>query len=244
MNCIRCGICEKVCPRGLVKQIPDGFVITDQSKCNDCQACAVYCPANVKDLDPTLPIADYAIKAMLKQRRSTKRFSSEEISVDQFSRVFSLVDYMPKNGNKIMHRFEVHRGQPIIDLCAKQLQYEVTNGFYSRYPFMRSVIEQYNNGVDTIGKNSPYLVLFIGQTNNAWNKELSGIAFTYLNFACMSEGLGALYLGYMTRVANCLNSYLHISNNEQIYGIYGVGKPLFTPYSIPHRKQIKVTYNL
>ena len=243
-NCIHCGICEKVCPRQLTKQSELGFVISDYSLCNDCQACAVYCPSNVKNLDLTLPIADYAVRAMLKQRRSTKRFTNECITKEQFERVLSLVDYMPKNGNKIMHRFEVHKGQPIIGLCASAIEKETIDGCYKNYKFMHLVISQYKNGIDTIGKNSPYVLLFIGQKANAWNKELSGIAYTYLNFACMSEGLGALFLGYMTRVADCLNSYIGISDNESIYGIYGIGKPMFIPYGVPNRKRVKVDYKL
>lgn len=244
MNCLHCGICEKVCPRGLVKQGPNGFVITDPSRCNDCQACAVYCPVNIKNLDRACSIANNDIKAMLKQRRSTKRFSTDQITVDQFDRLFSLMDYMPKNGNKIMHRFEVHKGQPITDMCAKTLEQETITGFYKNYPFMKSVIAKYKQGIDTISKNSPYLILFIGQKANAWNKELAGIAYSYLNFACMSEGLGALYLGYMTRVADCLNSYIGISDNESIYGIYGIGKSMFIPYGVPKRKRVKVDYKL
>lgn len=244
MTCIHCGICERVCPRHLVKQGPTGFIITDPSKCNDCQACSTYCPMNIANHESTVPVDSTTIEAILKQRRSTKRFTSDPVSQDQFERIFRLIDYMPKNGNKIMGRFEVHKGQPIIDLCAKALQYEITDGFYKGYKWMQSVIDQYNNEIDTIGKNSPYVVLYIGDNKNHWNQQLSGIAYTYLNFACMTQGLGALYLGYMTRVANCLNQYLSIGNFESIYGIYGVGYPQYTAYNIPNRKQFNVKYNL
>ncbi|MBR2257123.1 MAG: 4Fe-4S binding protein [Blautia sp.] len=50
-DCIRCGVCEKVC-RGQAVRIEDGRVTIDREKCNYCGRCALSCPTDAYETVP------------------------------------------------------------------------------------------------------------------------------------------------------------------------------------------------
>ena len=49
-QCVACGCCSFVCPRGAIS-IPDGiFARVDKNKCVGCGLCAKACPASIIEL--------------------------------------------------------------------------------------------------------------------------------------------------------------------------------------------------
>lgn len=46
-NCIGCGLCEEVCPHGVVQLIRERANIVDLDACIECGACARNCPVGV-----------------------------------------------------------------------------------------------------------------------------------------------------------------------------------------------------
>ena len=49
-QCVACGCCRLVCPRGAIS-IPDGiFARVDNNKCVGCGLCAKACPASIIEL--------------------------------------------------------------------------------------------------------------------------------------------------------------------------------------------------
>ncbi len=42
-DCMRCGVCEFMCPQGAIREAPNQFVVRRQA-CNGCGECVPYCP--------------------------------------------------------------------------------------------------------------------------------------------------------------------------------------------------------
>ena len=61
-DCVRCGVCEFMCPQGAIREAPNQFVVRRQA-CNGCGECIPYCPVRA-----IVPQAEFASR----QRRTRK----------------------------------------------------------------------------------------------------------------------------------------------------------------------------
>ncbi|NLU52014.1 MAG: 4Fe-4S binding protein [Clostridiaceae bacterium] len=46
-ECVACGCCTKVCPRGAISVYKGLYAVVDANKCIGCGKCAIACPAQV-----------------------------------------------------------------------------------------------------------------------------------------------------------------------------------------------------
>ena len=46
-NCVACGCCVKVCPKGAISVKKGLFAVVDIEKCIGCSLCAKECPADI-----------------------------------------------------------------------------------------------------------------------------------------------------------------------------------------------------
>ncbi|MDR0579165.1 MAG: 4Fe-4S binding protein [Campylobacteraceae bacterium] len=46
-ECVSCGTCVKVCPRGAISVYKGVFAVVDKTGCIGCKKCAKSCPASV-----------------------------------------------------------------------------------------------------------------------------------------------------------------------------------------------------
>ena len=44
-DCVACGACANVCPRGAIKVVDGSFALVDEKFCLGCGLCAKICPA-------------------------------------------------------------------------------------------------------------------------------------------------------------------------------------------------------
>jgi len=51
-ECVACGCCAKVCPRGAISIFRGIYAVVDTSRCTGCGLCAKECPASVIELVP------------------------------------------------------------------------------------------------------------------------------------------------------------------------------------------------
>lgn len=65
-RCVGCGMCELVCPHGVLALDQGKAVIQDRDGCMECGACSLNCPAGAIDLNPGVGCAAFIIQTWLK----------------------------------------------------------------------------------------------------------------------------------------------------------------------------------
>lgn len=67
--CVGCGMCETVCPHGVLTMNGSKAQIVDLDGCMECGACAKNCPAEALRVTPGVGCAGYIIQVWLKGSR-------------------------------------------------------------------------------------------------------------------------------------------------------------------------------
>lgn len=49
-NCVACGVCELICPRGAIKVSRGVRAVVDDDKCIGCTKCEKACPAGIIEM--------------------------------------------------------------------------------------------------------------------------------------------------------------------------------------------------
>ncbi|MCP4689016.1 MAG: 4Fe-4S dicluster domain-containing protein [Desulfobacterales bacterium] len=64
--CVGCGVCEAVCPHGVLFIENRKARVVDKDGCMECGACALNCPSDAVSVTPGVGCAEYIIKTWLK----------------------------------------------------------------------------------------------------------------------------------------------------------------------------------
>ena len=64
--CIGCGICEILCPHGVLEVNAQKARIMDRDGCMECGACALNCPVEAIQVTPGVGCAAYIIQTWIK----------------------------------------------------------------------------------------------------------------------------------------------------------------------------------
>jgi NAD-dependent dihydropyrimidine dehydrogenase PreA subunit len=67
--CVGCGMCEQVCPHGVVRLESGEAAILDFDGCMECGACAKNCPAHAIRVSPGVGCAAYIIQTWIQRIR-------------------------------------------------------------------------------------------------------------------------------------------------------------------------------
>jgi len=65
-RCVGCGMCETVCPHGVLELREKKAVLLDRDACMECGACAVNCPTEAVTVTPGVGCATYIIQTWIK----------------------------------------------------------------------------------------------------------------------------------------------------------------------------------
>jgi len=68
--CVGCGMCETVCPHGVLKIVQRKAAIVDSDGCMECGACAVNCPVHAVSVTPGVGCANYIIQTWIKGKEA------------------------------------------------------------------------------------------------------------------------------------------------------------------------------
>ncbi|MGL4737532.1 MAG: nitroreductase family protein [Cellulosilyticaceae bacterium] len=227
--CIGCGLCKKDCPVNNILMQDKKAVIKDQG-CIKCAHCAAICPKAAVTLtgfdeapialssQPTLDPNDLLMA--LKARRTIRQFKNKTVPLEIVQQVIEAGRVTPsaKNAQDVSY----------IILGEGKEKYEaVAVQFFRRMKPAISLVMKSAKEVtideDFFFKKAPVVVLVVTKD------KISG-ALAASNMALMAEsnGLGVLYSGFFTIVANRsrkLRSLLGLKSKEKVVTTLVMGYP-------------------
>lgn len=205
--CTNCGICSSVCPVSAISVNSLGHVVSFSALCIGCGHCGCYCPVNCFSLntcdefDKSSP--EGVITSLVKNRRSTRTFSSRELSSEVIRELLEPVGYSPTGHNDQNIQVGVLLGKekiraraviPIVRLV------RILDSF--RFLTLlagpgRDYIRRLREGEDLVTWGAPCVLIFKAPLRNATSSADGVIAASLVSLKAEAMGLGTLWNGVL-----------------------------------------------
>ena len=249
-KCIGCGLCTDDCLAHAIL-LADGKAAVVKG-CFHCGHCVAVCPMeavrfegeeydmrNVEPLGKGFGIAPDTFLHAVKTRRSVRHFSkdcpsrSELIDVLEAGR-FSPTGSNAQNVSYIVFTEELEQLRALAMAELRKLKDDET-AFYRVFPPPMSLSRVHFDDDDFLFKGAPSVILTVSpNTINA------AIASCNMEMEASALGLGALYVGYFTRLVahnDVLRSFLGLKSEDTLVTCLALGYPTVKyQRSVPRKK--------
>lgn len=260
--CIRCGLCARVCPYGVLGMDEKGAPVVLSENCIRCGHCTAVCPtgalthtlAPLSDqhpVDPSLlPDADHA-EHLLLARRSIRDFHPTPVQEDTLIRLLAAARYAPTGANYQGVQFHViSRKEKLEQISAAALEWAEeqmrqqtpSSGFLA--PIMKY---RQTTGSDVVLRDAPCLILsLLPQPMHPALLENGRFPLVYAQLFAPTLGLGSCWAGMLEQ---CIFSgyapvleLLALPEETGFAGAIMLGYPRYTHLRIPNRNPLCVTW--
>lgn len=263
-KCVKCGICLKACPVGLVGTDGLGFPEVDEKRagrCIACGQCVLLCPrrANkhsfIKDSELVsaesikLPGEEEGLN-LIKTRRSVRFFRKEPLPRETFEKLFDAARQAPTAVNSQNVRWIVtlspEKTKEVTNLILCWFREEIFKDPTSRLAILGAgMIAKAKEGDDRLLRGAPHIAVAVVPGSYGWPED-GAIALTYLELAAHAAGVGCCWGGYLTtaiRSFKGLREYLGVSEDEHVCGAQMMGYPALRPArQFAPRKEPKINW--
>jgi nitroreductase/NAD-dependent dihydropyrimidine dehydrogenase PreA subunit len=134
-RCTLCGLCIRVCLRGVLKEEKKNIVVIDPASCILCGHCKAICPTdapkfsnlseNEFELTPNIeemPNPSSFLR-FLRRRRSQRIYSSKPVEIEKLKMIIEAGRFAPTGGNRQGCEYIVVTGRKILDrVCTLTIQ--------------------------------------------------------------------------------------------------------------------------
>ncbi len=280
-TCKACGLCGKICPRHLVEVVKDeggrrSVVSPERADlCMSCGHCAAVCPTGsitVDGLDPDafdpiapLEVGPEQLLALLRQRRSVRRYKKRPVDREALERIVEAVHASPtgtgksSNGVLVIERRELIEqmmkptyamyrkldralANPIARFLIKRRVDAQALRTLQRFvmPGMRWYMRWREDGKgDEISRDCQALMLFFGPSDEPMVQENCNIAAFHALLMAQVLGVGACLNHLIPPACNRLpelRALLDLSDDQEVHASVTLGYPSFKfVRAIPHR---------
>lgn len=134
-RCTLCGLCIRVCLRGVLKEEKKRIVVIDPASCNLCGHCKAICPTdapkfsnlNENEFELTPNIEEMpnpsSFLRFLRRRRSQRIYSSKPVEIEKLKMIIEAGRFAPTGGNRQGCEYIVVTGRKILDrVCTLTIQ--------------------------------------------------------------------------------------------------------------------------
>ena len=201
-NCNRDGLCQAVCPMGLIVPDEENYPrLRDGGAqlCIACGHCTAVCPAaalsnrllpagEAPQLTAEPTVSGTALSQLLQRRRSIRNFREQTVERERISALIEATRWAPTAVNRqpvnwlVVHDpAEVHR---LAGLVAEFLR---GSDIGSRYA---TIVDLWDQGHDPILRGAPHLVVAHAAADWSWSETDSIIALTQFELLATADGLG------------------------------------------------------
>jgi nitroreductase/NAD-dependent dihydropyrimidine dehydrogenase PreA subunit len=131
-KCIKCNLCGKVCPDGIIGPGPEVSAVRNLTGCIRCGHCYAVCPTDAimvigfKDFCPVTLKSTPAVEAeglmvLLKGRRSVRRYKDEPVSREHLEKIITAASVAPSATNSRIVRAYVYTDAQVIEKIARRV---------------------------------------------------------------------------------------------------------------------------
>jgi nitroreductase/NAD-dependent dihydropyrimidine dehydrogenase PreA subunit len=134
-RCTLCGLCARVCLRGVLEEREKGVAVIDPALCNLCGHCKAICPTNAPRLsnfseaefEPSPNMDEFpspaAFLRFLRRRRSQRIYKSKPVETEKLKMITEAGRFAPTGGNRQGCEYTVARGKNTLGrVCTLALQ--------------------------------------------------------------------------------------------------------------------------
>ncbi|MDC1106013.1 nitroreductase family protein [Prolixibacteraceae bacterium] len=217
-KCTQCGLCSKDCPV-LIIDCKSGFPTIKEGKennCLKCQHCLAICgqgAISIFDKDPkdsvstsvALPNSE-ALGNLMKNRRSVRKFKSEEVDPTLIKELLQTASYAPTAKNENGVHFNVVNNkegmQPLKELIYQTISDKSEAGaISSRFQYLTNFSKVwFAKGIDVIFRDAPHVVIASAPENGTSPDYDCAIALSYFELLANSNNIATLWDGFATNV--------------------------------------------
>lgn len=248
-QCVGCALCKRDCPVNNII-IMDKKAVIENQDCIKCGHCVAICPKaaisiNGYDHEPLeyqqqVTLDAEQLMQAIKSRRTIRHFTEQEIPNEIIEQIIEAGRFTPTAENKQNISYTVLRQEINV--------FEQKAGSFMRMllslarPFVKklrnvTIDEQF------LFKNAPCVILVV--YNGRLGKENGLLAAANMALMAEAHGLGVLYSGFFTIMANYLwgmKKSLGIKSKEKVAMTLVLGYPNVKYYRTAQRETVVVVY--
>ncbi|WP_025692555.1 nitroreductase family protein [Paenibacillus zanthoxyli] len=256
-KCAKCGICISECPEQALKLGENGPEEVFPQNCIACGHCVAVCPREAIDNKKT-PLVDQTsskklpklspeeAENFLRTRRSIRTYKAAPVPREQLIQLVNIAHYAPTGSNlqgvsyKIIDNKDVINRAVAIAVEGLESDAQLSQG---RDNFFQPYHEQ---GIDTILRGAPTLVLAIADKNFPRGRENSILSLAYLELYAPTLGLGSCWAGIFEKIAlkdhSPMLKLFDIPEGKKITGAVMVGYPKYRYPRLVERNPLEVSF--
>ncbi|WP_026882064.1 nitroreductase family protein [Clostridium akagii] len=255
-KCIKCEMCIKECPVNVLKMgenVPEEVV---ESNCIACGHCVAICPTTAIDNNKT-PLAQQVdakdfpkldaeqTEHFLRSRRSIRNYKDKSVSREELTKLINIARLAPTAENSQGISFVVVENKQLIEK-ATEVSIEMIEISPLRYLVEDAVTSYRKNGVDSIFRGAPNLIITIADKDLRSARDNSVSSLTYLELYAPSLGLGSCWAGIFEYCASIENSPMlklfNIPEGKKITAAVMVGYPNYSYKRLVDRNPLDATF--
>lgn len=255
-KCIKCEICIKECPVNALKMGLNGPEEIIGNTCTACGHCVAICPNTAIDNKRT-PLAQQVdtegvpklnaqqAENFLRSRRSIRNYKDKSVSREKLTQLINIARLAPTSGNSQGISFVVVENKQLIEK-ATELSIQMIESSPLRYLVEEAVRSYRENGVDSIFRGAPNLIITIADKDLQSARDNSVSSLTYLELYAPSLGLGSCWAGIFEYCASIENSPMlklfNIPEGKKITAAVMVGYPKYSYKRLVDRDPLDATF--
>jgi nitroreductase/NAD-dependent dihydropyrimidine dehydrogenase PreA subunit len=258
-KCIKCGICSKVCPSGVLSIDKTGPNVTNANNCIACGQCVAACPCgaldNIKspiaeqtDIENFPVINSKTAEHFLRSRRSIRCYKDAPVPREKLLELINIAHCAPTASNSQGISYVIVENKKILEKAIKiiydWMEKQLKNP--SHWSFPRHVQTYKTTGMDTVLRNAPHLILATAPKGFKNGRENTISQLTYAELYATTIGLGSCWAGLfeMCAFSNYLPliSLFNIPEDRVITGAVMVGYPKYKYKKLVDRNPLDVTF--
>ena len=259
-KCVKCGVCIKACPAGIVQWGDLGYPEVEEKRagrCIGCGQCVMMCPScadelsfmkdaqTVRAAELKLPSEEEALNLIM-SRRSVRMFKDETIPRETFEKLFNVVRQAPTAVNSQNVRWIVTldpaKTKEVTNLILCWFREEIFKNPTSRAALLGAgMIAKAKEGDDRLLRGAPHVAVAVTPAEYGWPED-GAIALTYLELAAHAMGIGCCWIGSHKREA--IAEILNVAEPERILYLVALGHPAESPVSEDVTDESDISYYL